>query len=358
MPNAPRLCPDGGAALVADPASSRTRPAGARAARAAAAGQPRSRPRSTRAQPPATSSSSCTGAAAGCPQRGQSPAPRLRPGGVGTDAPCRGARAATPGPAAPRRCAERAGRAAARQRRVARRRQRSLHLDLRQLRPPGDRRGVHLGRRRARAIAQVVPLHGLPRRGGERRLAPPTREDIERARSDRRHRGECRAAAPLSRRPIPTTPCPTSCWTSTRPGRWWPSRASSSASSRTCGPSRSRRRCGWRSSTSCCRRAASTATPAAWPPCASAPAASGRPEIGSGASATRGCSSRRAAAWCAPSCSGLREPATGHIQARVGDRPRHAPGRHRQRRRAAGECGLAGGRTAPADRPTGPARPA
>ncbi len=68
-----------------------------------------------------------------------------------------------------------------------------------------------------------------------------------------------------SRSPTPITSCPTSCWTCTRPGRWTPSRAPSSASRVTCVRPGSRPRCGWCWWACCCRRASSTASRAGSP---------------------------------------------------------------------------------------------
>ena len=75
-----------------------------------------------------------------------------------------------------------------------------------------------------------------------------------------------------SRCPTRTTSCPTSCWTCTRPGRWMPSRAPSSASSRTCVRPASRRPCASCSWACCCPPASSTASRDGWPSRASWPA--------------------------------------------------------------------------------------
>ena len=104
-----------------------------------------------------------------------------------------------------------------------------------------------------------------------------------------------------------TTPCPATSWTSIHPGPWMPSPRSSSASSRTSVHRASRPPCDWPWCTCCCPPAGSTATPDGWPSCASRQARSARPARANGASAIRGCCSRRAFARCAPSCSAWRE---------------------------------------------------
>ena len=218
-----------------------------------------------------------------------------------------------------------------------------VRLALRQLRRPGRGRGVHLGRRRGRAVTALVSLRPLP---GDR--APATRA---RCRSTRGHRrghaggrmpGARAGSSAASRCPTPTTSCPTSCWTCTRRARSTPSPASSSASRATCGRPASRPRCGWCSWACCCRPASSTASRAAWRSHASWRDGCGRSATASGASATRGCCWRTASGRCAASCSASR-PAGRHLPGALRPGPGGAPRRLGERGRAPGLAAAAGG---------------
>ena len=253
-------------------------PSRATRCRSSTASRPRRRPRwsprgSSRTPGPATSSSTCSGAAAGSPgppstaSAGPSRSSRARSTGCSPRSSCGRPTSATSTPRSrgwpPRRAANRASRS------------RSATCSRPAARPAAGRSSStrSSGRSttrpaiagRTRPVARALPLHGLSRPA--RRLgAAPGAARRRRPATGRRPTSAPRRCAPDAARPLPgrrraPRTCPTSCSTSTRRASSSASARSSSGSRATCAPRPSWPRSASRSSTRSCRPAGSRPQP-------------------------------------------------------------------------------------------------